>query len=156
MVALMPLHSMVPPMLKPMPLRIWAWGTPASISLSAVPTMAPSMAPVLRQMFTESPTWSPWSWVTSTMSTGPRLSAFTPEAGVKKGSITTCACGALILKAEWPYQVISLIVLPRNIMRQPSAPESAPSPVDRKSARWSEEADPPGFADVGKNQGKRA
>ena len=61
MVALMPLHSMVPPMLKPMPLRIWVWGTPASISLSAVPTMAPSMAPVLRQIFTDSPTWSPWS-----------------------------------------------------------------------------------------------
>lgn len=101
-----PAWATVPPMLKPMPLSRQDGGTPRSTSFWAVPTMAPSMALVFWQMLTVSPTWSAWSWVTSTTSTGPMLPAVTPEAGVRKGSTTTCVSPQLILKAEWPYQRI--------------------------------------------------
>lgn len=77
---------------------------------------APSTAPVRRHRDTASPTWSAWSWVTSTISTSPAASAATPADGAKKGSIITCAPGALILKADVQTRLCRSCCLQRKTM----------------------------------------
>src|SRR5215831_12903485 len=71
-------------------------------------------APVADAMSSVSPTWSPWPCV-STMWVTPLMAAALSDtkAGlpVKNGSISTALPAKSSRKAEWPYQVICILVL---------------------------------------------
>src|SRR6266851_120350 len=71
-------------------------------------------APVVAEMSRASPTWSPWPWV-STIWVTPLMAVALSDtkAGlpVKNGSISTALPAKSSRKAEWPYQVICMMVV---------------------------------------------
>src|SRR6266446_6877482 len=94
-------------------------------------------APVAAEMSRASPTWSEWPWV-STMWVTPRMAAALSDtkAGlpVKNGSISTALPAKSSRKAEWPYQVICMMVILGCGQAGLARPEDTPPDVKINAA----------------------